>query len=149
MTILASLAATASLSNTASAGTDDIVVEEPWARASIGKSRPGAAYLTLRNVGAEPVTLTAVETPVAMMAEVHLTETDERGISTMSPAGEITVAPGENVSLEPGGLHAMLMKLQEPMKEGETVPMTLIFSDGVEIEIEVPVLGIAARGPEG
>ena len=43
----------------------------------------------------------------------------------------------------------MLMKLQEPMAEGETFPLTLTFSDGGKVTVEVPILGIAARGPEG
>jgi hypothetical protein len=34
------------------------------------------------------------------------------------------------------------------MKEGETFPLSLIFSDGGGVSVEVPVLGIAARGPE-
>ena len=55
---------------------------------------------------------------------------------------------GESVALEPGGLHAMLMRLQEPMTEGETFPLTLLFDDGGEVTVEVTILGIAARGPE-
>ena len=67
----------------------------------------------------------------------------------MAPAGEITISPGESVALEPGGLHAMLMRLQTAMIEGETFPLTLAFSDGGEVTVDVPILGIAARGPEG
>ena len=31
------------------AGSEDIVIEDAWARASIGTNRPGVAYMTLRN----------------------------------------------------------------------------------------------------
>ena len=72
------------------------------------------------------------------------TEQVERRIAS----GEIEIAPGESVSLEPGGLHAMLMRLQRPMAKGESFSLTLDFSDGGEIVVEVPILGIAARGPE-
>ena len=130
------------------AGSANVVVENAWARASIGTSRPGAAYMEVRNVGDEPVTLTGLRTDLATMSEVHRTATDERGVSSMSPAAEIVIAPGETVTLEPGGLHAMLMQLQRPMEEGETFPLTLTFSDGGETTVEVPILGIAARGPE-
>lgn len=131
------------------AGSEDVVVESPWARASIGTSRPGAAYMTVRNTGDEVVTLTGLATPLAMMPEVHETTTNAQGVSSMVPAGEITIAPGESVALEPGGLHAMLMQLQDPMTEGETFPLTLIFADGGEVPVDVPVLGVAARGPGG
>ena len=131
------------------AGSQDIVVEDAWARASIGKNRPGAVYMTVLNTGTDPVTLLGLETPLAMMLDIHRTTTNVNGVSSMAPAGEITIAPGETLSLEPGGLHAMLMQLQTPMVEGESFSMTLTFDDGGTVSVEVPILGRAARGPEG
>ncbi|MGR3462933.1 MAG: copper chaperone PCu(A)C [Roseovarius sp.] len=148
-TALAALLTVAGLSVPVMAGSEDIVVEGAWSRASIGTSRPGAAYMTLRNTGDETVTLTGLATPLAMRPEVHETTTNAEGVSSMAPVGDITIAPGESVALAPGGLHAMLMKLQEPMKKGETFPLTMTFSDGGQVTVEVPILGIAARGPEG
>jgi copper(I)-binding protein len=131
------------------ADSGDIVVEDAWARASIGTNRPGAAYMILRNTGSDPVTLVGLETPLAMMPDIHETTTDSNGVSSMGPVGEITILPGESVSLEPGGMHAMLMRLQTKMVEGETFPLTLNFADGGTLNVDVPILGIAARGPEG
>lgn len=130
------------------AGSEDVVVKNAWSRASIGTNRPGAAYMTLHNTGTDPMTLEGLQTPLAMMPEIHETKTDANGVSSMSPAGEITIAPGESLSLEQGGLHVMLMNLQTKMVEGETFPLTLTFSDGETLTIDVPILGIAARGPE-
>ncbi|MDP7149425.1 MAG: copper chaperone PCu(A)C [Paracoccaceae bacterium] len=138
-----------SLSAPALAGAEDIIVDGAWSRASIGTSRPGVAYMTIRNTGDEPVTLTEIRTEIAMMPEIHRTSTNEQGVSSMTPAGEIKIEPGETVALEPGGLHAMLMRLQRPMAEGESYKMTLVFSGGGEVVVEVPILGVAARGPEG
>jgi len=131
------------------AGADDVVVESPWARASIGTSRPGAAYMSVRNSGDEPVNLTGLRTVVAARAEIHRTSTSADGVSSMAPAGEIVIPPGGEVALEPGGLHAMLMMLLEPLEQGASFPLTLIFDDGGEVTLEVPVLGVSARGPEG
>lgn len=133
----------------ATAGSEDIVVENAWSRASIGTSRPGVAYMTIRNEGGELVALTGIQTDLAMMPEIHLTSTNAEGVSSMAPAGEIEIAAGEAVALEPGGLHAMLMSLQRPMTEGESFTLTLVFSDGGEVSVEVPILSIATRGPEG
>lgn len=146
---LAVLLMVAGLSAPALAGSEDVVVVNAWSRASIGVNRPGAAYLTVRNTGEDAVTLTGLATPLAMMPEIHESKTNAEGVSSMAPAGEITIEPGQSVALEPGGLHAMLMKLQEPMTEGETFPLTLTFLDGDKATVEVPILGIAARGPEG
>jgi copper(I)-binding protein len=138
-----------SLSSPVFAGADDVAVEKPWARASIGMSRPGAAYMTIHNSGNESVTLTGLRSDIAMMVEVHRTTIRDDGASSMSPAGDIVIAPGEAVVLEPGGLHAMLMKLRAPMKKGTTFPLTLVFGDGGEVTLDVPIHGIGARGPGG
>lgn len=146
--LMATLTALALQSGTALAGPEDVVVEDAWARASIGVNRPGVAYMTIRNTGDEAVTLTGLSTPLAMMPEIHETTTNAEGVSSMAPTGEITIAPGDSAELAPGRLHAMLMRLQEPMAEGESFPLTLSFSDGGEVTVDVPILGIAARGPE-
>lgn len=77
------------------AGSEDIVIEDAWARASIGTNRPGVAYMTLRNTGTDPVTLVGLETPLAMMPDIHETTTDSNGVSSMGPVGEINISPGE------------------------------------------------------
>ncbi len=149
ITMLATLTTLALTTGVALAGSEDVVVDDAWARASIGMNRPGAAYMTIRNIGDEAVTLTGISTPLAMMPEIHETTTSAAGVSSMAPAGEITIAPGEAAELAPGGLHAMLMQLQEQMIEGQSFPLTLNFSDGGNVTVEVPILGFAARGPEG
>lgn len=145
---LAVLMAVATFSAPAMAGSQDIAVDGAWSRASIGTNRPGAAYMTIRNAGDETATLTGIRTDLAMMPEIHLSSTNAQGVSSMAPAGEIRIGPGETVALEPGGLHAMLMGLQRPMAESESFTLTLIFADGGEVTVEVPILGLAARGPQ-
>ena len=54
-----------------------VVVEDAWARASIGINRPGAAYMTVRNMGEDTVILTGLRTDLAMMPEIHLTSTTD------------------------------------------------------------------------
>jgi copper(I)-binding protein len=129
------------------AGGEDVVVEDAWSRASIGTSRPGAAYMTLRNTGDEPVVVTGLSTDLAMMPMIHATATDEQGVSRMTHMEELEIPAGEVVALAPGGLHLMLMDLQRPMVEGESFSLTVDFSDGERISVEVPIRGMAARGP--
>ena len=146
-TLGASVVAIAGLAGTAWAEEPTVIVEDAWSRASIGMNRPGAAYMTIRNLGAETETLVGIRTDLAMMPEIHLSATNEQGVSTMTPMGDIEIAPDETVALEPGELHVMLMRLSRPMIEGETFALTLVFVDGDEATVEVPILGIAARGP--
>ncbi|WP_299821587.1 copper chaperone PCu(A)C [uncultured Jannaschia sp.] len=146
---LAALLLTPVLATGALAGSEDVVVENAWSRASIGTSRPCAAFMEVRNAGDEAVTLTGLRSDLAMMSEIHRVTTDARGVSTMAPAGAIVIAPEETVAVAPGVMHVMLMHLRRPMQEGESFPLTLTFSDGGKVTVAAPVLGIAARGPEG
>ena len=124
----------------------DLVVEEPWARASIGVSRPAAVYLSIRNEGVVSDVLTEIKTPAANLAEIHKSEVKD-GLARMSITGPLEILAGSTVNLEPGGLHIMLMKLKRPLKKGDTVSMTLLFKNSGVIEVAVPVYGIGASGP--
>ena len=145
---VAFLALFASAAPTAVADTSEIVIERPWARASIGVNRPGAAYFEVRNNSDETIALVGVETDIAAMPQVHQTTTDDQGVSRMSVVERIEIAPGETRALEPGGAHVMLMRLQRSMKEGESFIITLHFEGGETVSVETPILGLAARGPE-
>ncbi len=149
LAVLAPLFSIIALPGIALAESENIVVEKAWARASIGVKRPGAAYLIIRNLGGEDATLMALVTPIALKPEIHETTTNAAGVTSMAPAGEIIIGPGETLALEPGGLHAMLMHMQRPLVKGETFPITLMFADGGEVTVDIPILGYGARGPEG
>jgi len=43
----------------------------------------------------------------------------------------------------------MLMGLRERLVEGATIRLTLRFERAGEVDVAAPVLGVAARGPEG
>jgi periplasmic copper chaperone A len=125
---------------------EDLVrVDAPWARATILASRPGAAYLTLTSAGGDR--LVAIGTPVADQVMLHATDQVE-GISRMSHLETLELPPGQAVTLAPGGMHLMLMGLREKLVEGESFPLKLRFEAAGEISVEVPILGVAASGPE-
>lgn len=122
-------------------------VSGAWARASIGTSRPGAAYLTVRNAGEAPDALVAIETPAAAMPMIHTTAVSADGVARMEHVPSLEVPPGGSVMLEPGGMHLMLMELTAPLAEGAILPLTLVFEEAGAVEITVPILAIAAKGP--
>lgn len=123
-----------------------ISVEAPWARASIGTTRPAAVYLTLRNRGAAPDRLLGAASPVAEEAAIHRIR-EENGVMRMEPAGAVELPAGGTVELKPGGLHIMLMGLDAPLEEGARFALTLRFAHAGPVTIEVPVLGVGASGP--
>jgi copper(I)-binding protein len=69
----------------------DLVIMEPWARATIGQVKTGAAYLTVINRGAAGDRLLAVSTPVAAKAQLHSTIMDA-GVMKMRPVEAVDIA---------------------------------------------------------
>ena len=126
----------------------DIVIQQPWARASLGAAPNSAAYMTLETTGAEPDRLISGSTPVATKVELH-THIMEGGVAKMRHVDAIEVAPGEPTVLEPGGLHIMLQGLTQKLEEGTTMPLTLVFKRAGEVTLDVPVKGMAGGTSHG
>ena len=127
----------------------DIKVKHAWARASIGTERPGVAYLRIYNDGTESDRLLGAATPVAKRAMIHESLMKD-GVMKMRPAGDIDIAPGGKVLLEPGGLHLMLTFLNKKLVEGESFPLTLTFEQAGDVTVDVKIAGIGAKmAPNG
>lgn len=150
LTLLALLCQVLALGTTAASAHDyllgDIIVDHPWARASIGQARAGAVYVTLANKGAQSDRLIAATTGAAKKAGLH-NHLMQDGIMKMRPLKAIEVAPGEPAVLKPGGLHIMLMGLKAPLIEGTSFPLTLTFEQAGSIEIQVKVQDKAGMTP--
>jgi len=123
---------------------ESVRVFDTWARATILASRPGAAYLTIESTSKDR--LDGVTSPVAGHVMIHAVEKDG-DISRMKHIETLELPAGERVTLAPGGMHLMLMGLQDKLSEGTAFPITLNFEKAGEITVDVSVLGIAAEGP--
>ncbi len=113
----------------------DLTIQHPWARASIGAAKAGAAYLAVTNAGEAVDRLVGVSSPRARRVDFHGSLIED-GVAKMRRVEAIEVAPGEPAVLRPGGLHVMLMGLKAPLIEGELLPLTLTFERAGSVEIE-------------
>jgi hypothetical protein len=130
-------------SATGSASAGPVRIEGAYVRASLGAAPNSAAYMTLGTTGA-PDRLIAVSSPVAKSAGLHTQIMDRNNVMRMRPVDGIPVAPGETTLLKPGGLHVMLMGLTGPLKDGETIPLTLTFEKAGKVTFDIPVRGLGA-----
>jgi copper(I)-binding protein len=122
-----------------------LVIEAPWSRATPGGAKIGSGYMRIVNRGSEPDRLIGGTASVAARLEVHESSMSD-GIARMSPVESgLLIKPGETVELKPGGLHAMLVDLKQPLKEGETIKGTLVFEKAGTVAIEYRVGGIGAQ----
>jgi len=126
----------------------DLVIERAWTRATDADNRSAAMYFTLRNIGQKTVDVIGVRTDRASIEVLHKTTVDSGGAARMSAAPELKVAPGETLKLEPGGMHVMLIDVEAPLIEGDTLPLRLKFYDGDDITVDVPILAADASGPQ-
>ena len=124
-----------------------LTVSHPWARASAGKAKAGAAYITITNNGNQVDRLIKAATPVAKRASLH-THMMEGDIMRMRPVKAVEVNPGEPTVMKPSGLHVMLMGLKAPLKDGAAFPLTLTltFENAGVIEVHVTVMKVGSMG---
>jgi len=121
----------------------DISVEDVWARASAGKARAGAAFLTIKNSG-DADKLVSAKANISKKTELH-THIHDNGVMKMRQVEHVAVNNGMTM-LKPGGDHIMFMGLNEGLKEGTTFPLTLVFEKAGEIAVDVKVLKAGSMG---
>src|SRR6266705_4594700 len=124
-------------------GAKPITVDQPWARATPGGAKTGAAYMTLINSGDSADQLVGATTPLAEKVEFHKTSEDN-GISRMREQRTVDIAPGAQVTFRPGDMHIMLVGPKQPLKEGQTFPLTLEFQTASKVNVVVYVAKIGA-----
>jgi copper(I)-binding protein len=110
--------------------------------ALIPGAKVSAGYLEITNNGGESDRLIGVNFDAAGKSEIHTVEIDD-GVMKMRPLKDgLEIAPGSQVSLAPGKLHLMFMKLDDFPEAGETAPLTLIFEKAGSITLDATVKAI-------
>jgi copper(I)-binding protein len=94
--------------------------------------------MKVNNNGASDHALVGGSSPAAEVVELH-THTMEDGMMRMRQVEKIDLPAGESVSLQPGGLHVMLIGLKQNLVPDESIPLTLRFEDGSEVTLQAPV----------
>lgn len=123
---------------------------EPWARGTVAAQKASGAFVQLRSPDA--ARLVAASSPVAGRVEIHEMAMDG-GVMKMRQIPGLDLPAGKTVELKPGGLHLMLMDLKAPLKDGETVPLTLTVERAGKpaetLQLQVPVRPLGAKSGHG
>ena len=107
--------------------TDSVVVTDAWARPAL-KGGTGGAYMIIENRGHRPIRIVSATSPVAMSTELH-ESTIHNGVAHMQMLPGLLIAPGRSVSLKPGAMHYMLLRLRNGLEKGDTTQLTLMLQD--------------------
>lgn len=131
---------TALLASSAWAG--NVKVENPWVRATAPGQKVAGAFVTL--TAASNMTLVGAESPAAKVVQLH-TMRMEDGVMIMREVKEIDLPKGKSVSLKPGGLHIMLIDLNNPIVADSQTDITLILKEKSGKESRLPISAQAIK----
>jgi copper(I)-binding protein len=123
---------------------DPLVVQDAWARDTVGRKANAAVFMTIKSGTSDR--LMGASAPVANKTDLMSFERESDAMAMRYVKG-IDVPADKPVSLNPGGLHIWLADLNEPLKAGQTFPLTLKFAKSGEHRVLVSIIGPAAEPP--
>ncbi|MCX7144704.1 MAG: copper chaperone PCu(A)C [Sulfuritalea sp.] len=128
-----------------------VTVKDPWVRATVSQQMATGAFMQITS--AQDARLVEVKSPVAGIIEIHEMAMDKDVMKMRALPNGLDLPAGKTVELKSGGYHVMLMDLKRQMKEGDSVPMTLVVEGKdkkrTTIEVKAPVkpLATASKAP--
>lgn len=119
---------------------DGVQVIDPYARASTAMSQSGAAFMRFENHSDTDRRLVGARSDVAERVELHTHSEDANGVMRMFEVeGGFLIPANGAYLLERGGDHLMFLGLSRPLEHGDDVTVTLVFEQGDEMDITIPV----------
>jgi copper(I)-binding protein len=116
----------------------EIMIQHAWIREAPPGMMSLAGYMTARNKSENDLSLIEVHSEFFGHVMIHKT-IDEGGMARMHHQDKVLVPAGQFVRFEPNGYHLMLMHPSTPLKSGDNVPVTLVFSNGYKTSIAFEV----------
>ena len=120
---IATVTITAAMTLTAHA---QVAVKDAWVRATVGPQKVTGAFMQITS--AQDTKLVAVQSAAAKKVELHTMEMD-KDVMRMREIASLDLPAGKAVELKPGSYHIMLIDLVKPVKEGDTVAVTLVIEN--------------------
>lgn len=121
-------------------------VKEPWVRGTVAQQKATGAFMQITST--QGGKLVSAQSPVAGVVEIHEMVMEGTTMKMRAIPG-LDLPAGKAVELKPGGFHVMLLELRQPLKDGETVPVTLVVEgkDGKRetLEVKAPVKALNAQ----
>ena len=131
---------TASVLMTSAAFAGGIMVKDAYARSALPNAPTGAAFMMLMNTTDTDIKLIGVRSDAAKRVELHTHIDKGEGVMQMTQIeGGIAILAGESHMMKRGGDHVMLMGLNDPLVNGETISVTFEFENAEDLTVEIPV----------
>ncbi len=105
-----------------------LTVADAWVRVT-SATQSGAMYMTLENRDTGTVTIVSAGSFQARAAELHESMQREN-MAHMAQLDSLPIAPGATLTMQPGGMHIMLIDLTREMAPGDSMQLALHHADG-------------------
>lgn len=136
-----------------------ITISEAWVRPT-AQGNNAAVYLVIKNGTPADLIILAASTKVARAVEIHQSmilsaddldgmieggaveatnEMQMQDVMQMTPLNAVELPSGSSLSFEPGGLHIMLIDLENELTLGGNLLLTLSFDNREDLQFEVLV----------
>ena len=122
----------------ASVGAQGITVQDAWIRGIPPSATTTAAFMTIHNTGPDDAVLKSADCDVAKTVQIHTME-QVGEIMKMKEVSELHIPANGQAILAPKGYHIMLIGLARPINEGETIPLSLNFTDRATVTVDAVV----------
>jgi copper(I)-binding protein len=120
-------------------------VKDGWVRGTVPQQKATGAFAQITSV--QGGRLVSASSPVAGVVEIHEMRMSGSTMQMRALTDGLELPAGQTVELKPGGYHVMLMDLKQPLKAGDTVPLTLVVEgagkqrETLQLQLPVRALG--------
>lgn len=116
----------------------ELQIDNPWVALAPPAATANAAYMDIYNPQVQAQKIVALSADCCALVMLHQMRRD--GDKMLMEHREDLIVPAKGrVSLEPGGLHIMLMKPNAELQLGSEITITFTFADGSKQSIALGV----------
>lgn len=112
------------------------VVFEAFARATPAKN--SAVFGKIINNSSKTLVLIGAKSPASKNAEIHTT-IEQNGMMKMIKINNLEIKPKSTLILAHKSHHIMLIDLNKPLNDGETIDLDLVFEDEILEVKNIPI----------
>lgn len=123
-------------------------ISDPWARAESQTAPECGGFFVVSNKGETADRLVAATCRLAERVEIHAIKVVGADIKMRPLEGGLRLPPDTTLTLKPRGYHLLMRGLTEPLAEGASLPVTLVFDQAGSLDIELAVRAAGLVGNE-
>ena len=126
---------------------ESIIIENAYVRETIPGTNISSAYMVITNKSGKAVTLVGASSKISPRIEIHqhIMQKGQNAMMQMRKKESLQISANETVILQPSGLHLMIFEVNEPLKDQQSVTMTLHFLNHKNINIQLAVKSIKRK----